>query len=177
VTPEQENQIKIYEELIPTLDAKYIKRHKKKLSLFKEQNGECCICDRPMILRYGGTKGQYATFEHVETRSSGGTMVKTNVPLSHGTCNSRRGTEDFQTFKCLVTENNGALPPKPKSKKTLLHEAARKGDENALEYQLARKLNLEFHIMALELGYRTDALDKIDYLREALAKPINFGVN
>lgn len=176
MSPEQEEQIATYVEIIPTIaEHKFRKRARRKLKLFVAQDGICCICDKAMMLRYGGYKGACATFEHIVTKSSGGGSNIDNLSLSHGTCNNRRGTENFHNFKTRVMDNNGTLPPKklPYRDKVGFHKQARRGDPVAIEYYLAKKLNIALYLMAVEEGWVKGA--SIETLKISLAKPINFG--
>lgn len=160
MNPEQEAQIKTYVETIalqektwePQLKNKLLARHNKKVALFKSQDGLCCLCGKPMNLLYKGRTGLAATFEHVKLASLGGTMDTDNVPLSHGTCNSLRGSRDFYEFKRMI-EENGGTPPKDLNKNQMEHEAFKKGAEEILENKLAKKINAELFLLAHENGW------------------------
>ena len=176
MTPEQLNQIKIYEAIIPTIpEAKIRKRHQKKLRLFMAQDGDCCICGKAMILRHGGSRGSCATFEHVKLRSDGGTFETSNVPLSHADCNARRGMKDFNEFRDMVAKNGGVLPKRDVNQQTMLWDAAKKGDMGAIEHYVAKRLNLALYILALEEGWREPEGKTVPQLYKQLEKPLNFG--
>ena len=178
MTPEQLEQIKVYRAIIPTIPERKIrKKHEKKVRLFIEQDGNCCICDKAMILRHGGNRGSCATFEHVVCRSDGGSSKIENVPLSCGDCNSRRGKKDFHSFREEVKRNGGVLPKPPKNKKSLLHLMARQGEPEAMEHFLAKRLNLALYVLSLEEGWREPEGKSVEELYLTLAKPLDFGGN
>jgi hypothetical protein len=106
-----------------------------------------------MILKHGGSLGLYATFEHVKARSTGGTFKAENVPLSHGTCNNRRGTFGFEEYREKV-KNNGGKPPRlvigKDSIKSIMIDRAKKGFDDGLEYLLAKKLNAALYVFQIE---------------------------
>lgn len=173
MTPEQLEQIKIYKAIIPTIpEAKIRRKHHKKIRLFIEQDGICCLCDKAMILRHGGSNGPYATFEHVKVKSSDGTNDAANTPLSHGTCNSRRGTKDFAQFRAEIA-GNGGTPPKARRTSKYLSNAVRaaQGDEFALEHIIAKRLNLALYVFRVEQGWAEPAIP-LAHLYQKLDKPL-----
>jgi 5-methylcytosine-specific restriction endonuclease McrA len=144
MTPEQKQQLKDYLAFIPSIPTKWARnRHRKKAKLFKQQDGLCCLCHKPMTIRLGTSKGRPsksdATFEHKHLKSEGGTNACSNVPLSHSRCNHHRGVEDFETFKTRIAEHGGKLPPPAPGNHDLKRRMAVKGDAEAMEAIIAKK--------------------------------------
>lgn len=68
--------------------------------LFKKQQGLCHICGKLMTLqRKRGTKipSDFATFDHLNPRSNGGTAYYTNLKLAHRRCNNARGSKPLHS--------------------------------------------------------------------------------
>jgi len=67
-----------------------------KLSQLIAQRGLCCLCGKEISFAGGPLRNHlYATWEHIVPKSKGGTDDRSNLALSHKTCNNRRGNGDF----------------------------------------------------------------------------------
>lgn len=72
------------------------KRDELRTRLFEQQAGLCHLCEKPMTLeRRDRAKApkDFATFDHLDPKSNGGTSYYTNLKLAHRRCNSERGSE------------------------------------------------------------------------------------
>jgi hypothetical protein len=185
MTPEQQQQLIVYEAIIPTIPEAWVrKQHRKKVMLFKQQDGVCCLCGKPMTISVGKQKSKTpksnATFEHVHLKSKGGSSAKENVPLSHWACNQRRGNENFEKFKAKIIENGGKIPPPIPGKNYFRKLSALDGDIAAMEEILAKNLKLSLYILALEEGWERNDKVTVEGLKAILDRPINLnggGVN
>lgn len=82
--------------------------HRRKLKLFREQNGCCMYCKVPMLLRFkafpdGTPSPEYlATLEHLDHRLSGnrgvggGTIPRTGLACYK--CNTEKGAADLKYY-------------------------------------------------------------------------------
>jgi len=81
-----------------------VKNHVKKL--FHTQNGKCYWCDEDMFLREDVERSYFvkhrtkrATFDHIKTKSTGGTYRLDNGVCACFECNNVRGNMTFDKFK------------------------------------------------------------------------------
>lgn len=69
--------------------------------LSERQNHRCCWCGDHFNRKI---KSKYPTFEHVDTKSSGGADHHDNFAMACHGCNSARGTMDVEEFMQVVAE-------------------------------------------------------------------------
>jgi hypothetical protein len=111
----------------------------------------------------------------VHLKSKGGSSAKENVPLSHWSCNQRRGTENFEKFKAKIIENGGKVPPPIRGKHYFRKLNALDGDAEAMEQILAKNLKLSLYILALEEGWEKNDKVTVEGLKAQQDRPIKLG--
>lgn len=67
------------------------KMEKRRLKLYREQNGKCIYCGLPL----GGSTPKHATIDHVIPKTRGGANAYGNLVLTHPQCNMIKA--DFAT--------------------------------------------------------------------------------
>ena len=90
------------------------KREALREELFKEQEGLCAVCLRPMTLQrfQFSTKipKRFATFEHIISHCNGGAVNKRkNLVLSCRVCNNQRGNRDLDPKPALLDRIRAAI--------------------------------------------------------------------
>jgi 5-methylcytosine-specific restriction endonuclease McrA len=67
------------------------RKRRMRKRMYKRQKGLCWICgERMCISAAAASSPNYATFDHLDPKSNGGTNAQANLKLAHRKCNSLR---------------------------------------------------------------------------------------
>lgn len=109
--------------------------------LQQAQSGICAGCGQFVRKRPGNANDEWApTFDHVRTRSSGGTRVLTNGLLKHRKCNNDRG--DSPATGCDLVWQQVAIARLKKATKHVMElerQAAREAEAERAEARRIRR--------------------------------------
>lgn len=78
------------------------RRRSQRLYLFEQQKGRCYLCGEEMVLRafgkWSALPSNYATFDHVIPKASGGRNVSRNQRLACRLGNKLKGSRDVREY-------------------------------------------------------------------------------